>query len=154
MDAGLLVGQDVGSPTSSKRDKSEFEIEALVTVSAPLERRKALGKIRSLRGKLAQVSAKNRFTSDKIVAEVQIARAAILAARERVTRAAESLDLARQVQEAEQEMFEAGLSTLFNLNIREKQTAEAALEQVNALLEYHVALADYRYALGFDTAGI
>lgn len=151
IDGGLLVGQDVGEPTSSKRDKSEFELEALVTISVPLERRKAFGKIRSLRGKLAQVTQKNRFTSDKIVADVRISRAALEAAKERVAWAAENFDLAIQMQEAEQELFDLGQSTLFNLNIREKQAAEAAAGRVEAQLEYHIAKANYAAAMGFDS---
>lgn len=148
IDAGVKVAQDAGEPTSSKRDKSELELEALVTLSVPLERRKAMGKVRSLRGKITQVSAKSRFTSDKIVADVQIAFAALTAARERVERVAESYRLAGQMQEAEQELFDQGQSTLFNLNLREKQAAEAAAERAAALLEYYVAKSDYAAALG------
>ena len=150
VDGGVLIAQDVGEPTSSKRDKSEFELEALVTVSVPLERRKALGKVRSLRWKLAQVRAKNRFTSDKVVADVRLSRAALNAARERFKRANESYQLTLRMQEAEKVLFAEGQSTLFNLNIREKQTAEAAVGRVQALFEYFVAKADYTAALGFE----
>lgn len=151
VDGGILLGQDMGSPTSSKRDKSELELEALLTVSVPLERRKALGKVRSLRSKLAQVAAKNQFTSDKIVAEVRLARAALLAAQERVVKATESFELALQMLEAERELFVQGQSNLFNLNIREIQAAEAAAARVDSLLEYFVAKADYAAAIGFET---
>ena len=150
VDGGVLIGQDVGEPTSTKRDKSQMELEALLTLSVPLERRKALGKIRSLRAKLAQVNAKNRFTGDKIVASVRLARAALIAAEQRVERATESFELAMQMQQAEQELFDAGQSTLFNLNIREEQAAEAAAGRVQAYFEYFVAKADYAAALGFD----
>ncbi len=150
LDAGLITAQDVGEPTSAKRDKSELQLQAVITLSVPLERRKALGKVRSLQGKLAQLSAKNRFAADKIVTEVQAARAALRAASERVVRATESLELAGRMQEAEQALFEGGQSTLFNLNIREQQAAEAAAGRVDALLEYYVARADYAAALGED----
>lgn len=150
IDAGVLVGQDVGEPTSSKRDKSELELEALITLSVPLERSKARGKIRSLRGKLASVSAKTRFASDKIVASVQMARAAMVAAIERVQRATESYELAQQMLAAERELFDNGQSDLFKLNAREKQAAEAAVERNGALFEYHVARADYAAAMGFS----
>ena len=149
IDAGVLVGQDVGEPTSSKRDKSELELEALITLSVPLERSKARGKIRSLRGKLASVSAKTRFASDKIVASVRLARAALVAAIERVQRATESYELAQQMLSAERELFDNGQSDLFKLNAREKQAAEAAVERNGALFEYHVARADYAAAMGF-----
>jgi outer membrane protein TolC len=150
IDGGLLVSQDVGAPTSPKRDKSELKLEAMVTLTVPLERRKALGKLRSLRGKLAQVSAKSRFASDKIVADVQMARAALEAAQQRVARANESYELAQQMQQAEQELFDLGQSTLFNLNIREQQAAEAAAIRVDTLLEYQLARASYAAAMGYD----
>jgi outer membrane protein TolC len=146
----VLVAQDVGAPKASKRVKSQFELEALITISVPLERRKALGKVRSLRWKLAQVSAKNRFTADKIVADVRLARAALIAAREKVSRANESYELTVQMQEAEKELFDQGQSTLFNLNIREQQTAIAAVVRVQALFEYYVAKADHAAAMGYD----
>lgn len=149
VDGGLLVAQDVGQPTSAKRDKSPLEIEALLTLSVPLERRKARGKIRSLEGKLAQLNAKARFAGDKIVAEVRLARVALHAAEQRLEIAIEGYELARQIAEAEQERFDEGQSTLFNLNIREQQAAEAAAAKVDALLELVLARADYAAAMGY-----
>lgn len=148
VDGGLLVSQDVGQPTSAKRDKSELELEALLTLSVPLERRKARGKIRSLQGKLAQLNAKARFAGDKIVAEVRLARVALQAAQERLAIAIEGYKLAQQIAEAEQERFDQGQSTLFNLNIREQQAAEAGAAKVDASLELMLARADYAAALG------
>jgi len=151
-DAGVLVAQDVGEPTSSKRDKSEFEVEATLSVSVPLERRKALGKAQQLRGKIAQLRSKLRFASDKIALEARMAYAALAAAAERVVQTTEGLELANQMQRAEQRLYELGQSTLFNLNLREQQAAEAALARVAALFDYHVALANYSAALGFETS--
>lgn len=150
VDAGLFLGQDVGNPTSSD-DKSEFEVEATLTVSVPLERRKARGKVRQLSGKLAQLRAKTQFASEKIATEVDTARAALVAANERVAQTTEGLGLAKQIQKAELRLYAEGQSTLFNLNLREKQTAEAAGERVNALLDFYLAEAEYRAALGLDT---
>ncbi|MEM6328993.1 MAG: TolC family protein [Planctomycetota bacterium] len=149
VDGGLFFGQDVGNPTSSD-DKSEFEIEATLTLSVPLERRKALGKVRQLRGKLAQLRAKTQFAAEKIGAEVQVARAALGAAAERVEQTAEGVRLAERMQQAERRQYEEGQSTLFNLNLREKQTADAATELVAAQRDYFVALADYLASLGVD----
>lgn len=147
-DGGVKLAQDIGGATSSLRDKSEFELEIRLTVDVPLERRKAYGKIRSLRGKIAQLTSKNQFTFDKITADVRIARAALEAAQGRVARATESFELAIRMQEAEQELFRQGQSTLLNLNIREKQSAEAAAARIQAQLEYQIARADYAAALG------
>lgn len=150
IDAGLLLAQDVGEPTSSKRDKSEFEVEASLTLSVPLERRKAFGKLRQLRGKMAQVRAKLRFTNDKIGVEVQSARAALLAATQRVEQTTEGLELAERINAAERELYGAGQSTLFNLNIREQQAAEAAGDRVDAVRDYFVAEAQFAAALGLS----
>ncbi len=150
VDAGLLVSQDVGEPTSSTRDKSELELEALLTLSVPLERRKALGKARQLRGKLAQVRAKLQFAEEKIITEVQVARAALVAAAQRLEQTQEGVELARRMQSAEQRLYQEGQSTLLNVNLRELQAAEAAVEVIATRLEYFVALADYQAALGMD----
>ena len=80
-----------------------------------------------------------------------MAHAALTAAAERVGQTTEGLALAEQMQTAEQRLYELGQSTLFNLNLREQQTAEAAVNRVAALYDYHVALADYAAALGFES---
>ncbi len=148
---GALTGsQDVGAPTSAKRDKSPFELEAALTLSMPIERRKAVGRARSIRGKLAQVTAKRQFVADKISADVQSARAALTAAHRRVQKATESVQLARRMRAAEQRAFDLGNSTLLNLNLREQQAADAAKTLVDAQLEYYVAQADYTAALALD----
>lgn len=152
IDAGMLVAQDVGEPTSSSRDKSELELEASVLLSVPLERRKAQGKARQLRGKLAQVRAKTQFAADKITAETQASHAALIAAAERVAQTTEGLQLANQMQSAEGRRYNAGDSTLFNLNLREQQAAEAGLARVSALFDYHVAMANYAAALGVGSS--
>ena len=151
VDAGLLVGQDVGEPTSAKRDKSELELEAALLLSVPLERRKALGKARQLRGKIAQLRAKTRFAADKIAAEAQAAHAALTAAAERVTQTQEGVVLAEEMRKAEQRLYEAGQSTLLDLNLRELQSAEAAFVRVAALYDYHTAQADYAATLGLES---
>ncbi len=151
LNAGLTGSQDVGAPASSLRDKSPFELEAGMLMSVPLERRKAWGKIRQLQGKLAQVQAKTQFTSEKIGAEVAVARTALIAAVERVQRTTESLELARRMQSAEGALFKEGQSTLLNLNIREVQAADAATERIAAQFEYFLARADYLAALGLAT---
>ncbi len=147
VDGGFFFGQDVGNPTSSD-DKSDFELEAILTIEVPLERRKALGKVRQLRGKLAKLRAKTQFVADKIGAEVRIARAALEAAAVRVEQTTEGRELAIQMVQVERREFEEGESDLLSLNIREKQAADAALEVVRAQLDYFVALADYTAALG------
>ena len=143
IDAQISGSQDVGAPTSSKRDKSEFELEAGVFADVPLQRRKARGKIEAARSKLAQLSAKRQFTEDKIVAEIQSAFAALVAAFDRVERARESVRLAEYMADVERRKFDLGQSDLLSVVLREQIAIEAAEQEIDALLEYFTAAADY-----------
>lgn len=152
VDAILTGSQDVGAPTSFKQYKSPFELEAGLVIDLAVQRRKARGKMGAVQGKLAQLNAKRRITQDKIATEVQATYAALVAARERVVRARESVVLADQMAVIERRKFEVGEGTsdLFTVNLREQQAAEAAEVLVDTLLEAFRAQADYRAALALD----
>ena len=70
--------QDVGTPASSKRDKSEFELEAGLYFDMPIERRKGRGKMHATEAKIAQVIAKRRIIEDKIALDLQAAYAGLI----------------------------------------------------------------------------
>jgi len=150
LNAVFSGSQDVGQPTSSKRDKSEFELEAGLYLTVPVQRRKAHGKIQAVEGKLAQLAIKRRFTRDKIVTEVQAAYAALLAAYQRIGQARRAYELARTMEAAERIKFAAGESNLLDVNLRESQTAQAGVTLVEALMQYFQARAAYRAALALD----
>ncbi|MEZ6066569.1 MAG: TolC family protein [Planctomycetaceae bacterium] len=148
---GMISGsQDVGAPTSKKRDKSEFELEAGVYFDMPLQRRKARGKLTALQGKLAQLSAKRRMVGDKIAVDVQAASIAVDAARVQVEQARDAVRLAEELADRERTNQREGLSDLLKVTLREQYAAESAQKYVDALLLYHLALVDLRAALGDD----
>lgn len=149
LDGGMLLAQDVGNPTKSN-NKSDFELEATLTLSVPLQRRAALGKVRQLRGKLAQVRAKTQFAREKVIAEVLAARAGLTAAAQRIEQTTEGVRLAERLRDAERKLYDTGQSTLLNLNLREQQAVEAAVALVGAQFDYAVAQADYAAALGLE----
>ena len=74
LDAVAEASQDMGEPTSSKRDKSEFELVVGIRGEVPIQRRKARGKLQSTSAKIAQLNQKLRLLQDKIATELQIAR--------------------------------------------------------------------------------
>ncbi|TWU12155.1 Outer membrane efflux protein [Symmachiella macrocystis] len=150
VDAQVWNSQDVGEPTSSKRDKSRYELEASLFIDVPLQRRKARGKSHAAEAKLSQVAVKRRFTQDKIVAEVQAAFAGLTAAYDRLGKAREAKRLAEYMADVERRRFELGQSGLLDVFIREQSAIEAADGEVEALLEYFAALANYTAALAFD----
>ena len=140
----------MGEPTSKKRDKSEFELEAGLMVNVPLQRRKAKGKLTSLEAKRAQLAQKRRLSEDKIRTDIAIAFAAIKAAYERVQRTTEARDLADYMAEVERENFKAGQSDLLKVALREEKAAESAGKAIEAQLEYQLGLAHLRAATGID----
>ncbi len=148
VNVGAVASKDVGAPASSKRDKTPFELEASLLMSVPLQRRKALGKLRAVEGRLMQVEAKTRFARDKIATDVQNAVAALEAAYLRIEESERSVELNRRMEEAERKRFDAGDSNLLMVNLREKAAADARKTLVGARLEYFRAEADLRAAMG------
>lgn len=152
LDAVIAGSQDVGAPTSSKRDKSPFELETGIFADVAVQRRKARGKTQMIEAKLAQVTAKRRMTEDKIVADVQASYAALVATYEAVKQTIIAVQLAEELAERERRNFESGLSDLLTVALREQFAAESAFRQVEALKQYYHAKADYRAALAQDQA--
>lgn len=154
VNAILIGSQDMGEPTSKKRDKSEFELEAGLMVDVPLQRRKAKGKLTSLEAKRAQLAEKRRLSEDKIRTDIAIAFAAVKAAFERVQRTTEARDLADYMAEVEREKFDAGESDLLKVALREEKAAESAGKAVDVQLEYQLGLTQLRAAAGIDNGSI
>lgn len=150
VDAQLTGSQDVGYEASKKRDKAQFELEASLFLDVPLQRRKARGKSHAALAKLRQLTAKRRFTEDKIRAELQSAYAALTAALERLEKARESRRLADYMADVERRRFQLGESDLLAVVLREQSAIEAAEAEVDALLEYFAAHADYDAAMARD----
>lgn len=147
--AGLNVAQDVGEPTP-KGDKTPFQLNAGLMFDMPLQRSEARGQIRTSQSKISQLTAKERFTQDKITTEVQDRLSALVAAYQALVPARESVLLNHSLEVAERKRFEFGDSSLFIVNLRELATADAAAIEVDVVATYFTALADYRAALALD----
>ncbi|GIW97077.1 MAG: transporter [Pirellulaceae bacterium] len=148
IDAVVTASQDVGEPTSPKNDKGDFELETALLVDVPVQRRKARGKMRAIQGKMAQLDAKRQLAADKIVTEVQAARAGVDTAREQVYQARDAVRRAEELAARERRNFEEGLSDLLKVTLREQYAVEAAEKLVDALTIYYKAQADLRAARG------
>lgn len=151
--AGMEGAKNVGPEASSLGEKGPFQLRASLVADVPLQRRDARGQILAAQGKLAELRAKRRLVEDKIVADVRDAVSALTTAREQVVQAGESRRLAEAMQAAERRKFESGVSDLLVVNLREQATADAAQTEVEALLIYFAAVADYQAALGQPRPG-
>ena len=153
LNAVVWGSQDIGEPTSSKRDKSPYESEASVYLDVPMQRRKARGKMTELQGKLAQLSAKRRITADKISVDVQMAHSALRSAWDQVVSSQESLEHAEDLAARERTNQEKGLSDLLKVTLREQYAVESAEKYIDALKLYFESRADYRAAMALDQIG-
>lgn len=146
--AVMESSKDVGGPASSKRDKTPFELEAGLLFDVPLQRNKAQGKMQAARGKLSQLTLKQQFTVNKIVAEVQDAQLARVAAFERVAKTRENAALAKELVQAEYRSFALGNSDLLRIAIQEAAELDAQLLEIEARQDYFQAEAQYQAAIG------
>ncbi len=148
LSAVVEASKDVGGAASSKGDKTPFELQAGLLFDVPLQRSKARGKIQSAEGKLTQLSLKQQYQSNKIIAEVQDAVSARLAAYERLQQARASAELAKKLVEAEYRSFELGNSDVLRIAIQEAAELDAQILEIEALRDYFQAEADFRAAIG------
>ena len=82
-----------------------------------------------------------------MTADVRDAGSAIVGSHARIDAARQEVRLARDLERLERTRFELGDSTLFFVNLREQATAEAALREIDALADYHKAMAAYEAAI-------
>ena len=144
LDLLALVSQDFGpgSPT-----RTPTVIEGGLSMEIPTLNRAARGRRQAAEAGMARLSAQERLTADRIGAEVSDALWALSASRQRLQVAREERRLAAEVEEAERTRFALGDSNILFVNLREQATAEAALREIDALLDGHRAHAAYRAAM-------
>jgi outer membrane protein TolC len=150
LDAVVSASQDVGFPATPLNDKGRFEMDAGLYMDVPVQRRMARGRIQIAQGKLAQLGAQRRMIEDQIAVDVQSAYAGLLAAYQQVQEAVEAVGLAAELARLERRKLQEGLSNVLNVALREQFAVEAAERQVDAMLNYYLAQADYRAAVAID----
>ena len=110
-----------------------------VALTLPFRRREADGLIAQAQLKRQKIDFDEQAERLRILNEVNDAVAQISAAYARHLAVTEELALARRVEEGERLRYDAGDSTLFLVNQRERATAEAEIKLVEAEIEYRQA---------------
>ena len=149
VDVVVFGAQDVGN---EKKSLDRYRYEAGLLMNVPLQRRVARGTILTLKAKIAQISAKQQFATDRIAAEVQNVVSALVRAYEMREQAKQTVELTRELEEAEVKKRDLGKSNILFVNLRELARAEAELQEVDAFLTFYRALADYYAVLGTNTS--
>jgi outer membrane protein TolC len=143
IDLVVVGSQDLG-PGDPKQAKPV--LEAAVVVDIPIMNRVATGRERAASAQLTKLEAQERFTRDRILADVRDAASALVAAEQRASVARGETEVARRLAEQELKRFEIGEGTLLLVNLREQAALEAALRYVDAVADWQKALAAYRAA--------
>lgn len=141
--------QDLGripSPLVNKIPRNE--LRSSLVFELPWQRRTATGKLQAAEAKNRQLAERARFQKDQIAAEVRDALSAVQTASERARLLREEVEVTRQVEDAERTRFELGDGTLFQLNLREQATADAAWREIGALADLQRAMVVYESSTG------
>lgn len=148
IDVDAYAAKDVGSVDPAYAYLRPAEFVASVSVELPLALRGARGKLRRAEAELARIDAELRMARDVVALELRDAHSALVAAHARVGLAREQLAAAHELEQAERSRFRLGDSTLLLVNLREQAATDAALQEIEALGEYHRAHVDLRAAAG------
>lgn len=151
LDLQLVGSQDFGPQNPKRPDlhKPVFEVSLLLDV--PLQTRAMQGRADASAATLRRLSFQRSFFTDRIDTDVRDAHSALRAAKERLDATRREVTLAKDLEESERLRFQQGDSHLLIVNIREQQTAEAQLREVDAVLDWYRAQADLRAARGDTT---
>jgi outer membrane protein TolC len=129
--------------------KGEFpEYAGGVTVSVPLRNRVAQAdNIRSqLEGKQLQISLQR--SRNQVALEVRKAIIGMIQGKAQVTAAHEAVRLAREIYEGEKNRLDAGVSTSYNVILRERDLIAAQQAEVVAVVGYAKAMVEMDRATG------
>ncbi|MCB1210552.1 MAG: TolC family protein [Verrucomicrobiales bacterium] len=148
IDIGVQAAQALGSNTPS--DIENTEIEAKIEFKMPLQRREAQGRLQAVDAQIERLMNDKKFARDRIAADVRDSFSALIAAHDALKQTRRNVELARQLQAAENERLKQGATDLLALQIREQASFDAQVFEVEAQADYFRALANYRAAIAAD----
>jgi outer membrane protein TolC len=148
IDVGIEAGQFFGG--NRPRDIERNEVEAKVEFKLPLQRRDAKGRLDIADATIERLGNDKRFARDRITADVRDAYSALIAAHDALKMTRKNVDLARQLETAENERLKEGATDLLALQLREQATFDAQVLEVEAQADYFRAQANYRAAIAID----
>ena len=148
LELGINARQGAGG--TRPKDIGREEVEAKVEFKLPLERREAKGRVDVAQAQISRLQNERQFARDRIAADVRDSYSALIAARDTLRQTRINVELAQQLEDAENEKLEHGATDLLALQIREQATFDARVLEVDALLEHFRAEANYRAAVAAD----
>lgn len=119
-----------------------FEIGAGLEI--PLQVNVAEGRGESARATLIQIEAQEELLMQRVEQELRDVLSALEQARKRVELAGLEFQTAHLLEQGERRRFKLGSSNLIFVNLREQQSSEAMIRQIDSKVDYLRALARYQ----------
>jgi outer membrane protein TolC len=147
--AGVGVSQDLGNRPPEYQDSlAPFTASVGLSFEMPVQRRAARGEAEVVALELERLGAEQQLARETIETEILAALAGWELWVESWEQARLSLDAAQTLVDAERTRFEAGSSSVFQLNLRESQLAAANEQVINAAYESWYAMISFEAAVG------
>ena len=114
----------------------------------PIFQRRSRGEVLEAQGKAERFVLMQLFREQQVLVDVDNALSAIERAKERVAAAAESLRLAKTLEEGERFRFSLGATSVLFVNLRERNSIDSESQVIRAKADYQKAQALYQWAIG------
>ena len=119
----------------------------VVGIEIPLEYNLIKGEASANEAKRRILRHERRLMEDNLKVEVNQLKTKLEASIQIIDMARQEVSLGRQLEVGEKKKFRSGASDFFVVNIREQNTFDARLRQIEALYTYQETLAKYRELL-------
>ncbi|CAM9972255.1 unnamed protein product, partial [Chrysoparadoxa australica] len=138
------VLNDRGTGSSSLQGTDH---KIVVGVEIPIERNLIKGNASANKAKQRILNHERRLLEDTLRVNLHQLQAKLDASIEIMNNTKEEVSLSRQLEVGEKKKFDSGASDFFVINIREQNTFDARIRQVESLFTYQETLAKYREIL-------
>ncbi len=119
-----------------------------VELRIPILQRRSRGEVLEAQAHADRLVLVQRYREQQVTVDVDNALSAIERAKERVAAAAESLRMAKTLEDGERFRFSMGATSVLFVNLRERNSVDSEIHLVRAKADYQKALAFYQWARG------
>lgn len=155
LDASIEASNDFGAIGAGGVSRDPAELKAGLTLSIPLGRREARGRLRSAEAEIEALDQQRRLLRDRIEQELNDIIITLTTAHDVLALSRQEVQQASVMARSENELFRGGASDVFRINLREEALADARVRQARA--EFALASADVTYraaVLDTDSLGL
>lgn len=114
----------------------------------PILQRRSRGEVLEAQGKADRFVLVQKYREQQVQVDVDNALSAMERAKERIAAAAQSLQLARTLEEGERFRFSVGATSVLFVNLRERNAVDSEAQLIRTQADYQKAQAFYQWAIG------